>query len=112
LLRSIFVILAILEVIQPIRRRQSSLKKKGKAGLEIKKEIKKDIKEAVDKRLRCAGSVEPNTPAKRLPIGQPNAATRARGMEQAKEEELLHARDDVEDDLPPLEQVMRPSRRK
>jgi hypothetical protein len=60
---------------------KSGPKKKGKAGLEIKKEIKKDIKEAVDKHLRCAGSVEPNTPARHLPIGQPNAATRARGME-------------------------------
>jgi hypothetical protein len=49
-------------------------KKKGKARPEIKKE-------AVDKRLRSAGSVEPNTPAKRPLIGQLNVATRARGME-------------------------------
>jgi hypothetical protein len=88
-------------------------KKKGRARPEIKKETKKEIKkEAVDKRPRSAGSAEPNTPAKRLPIGQPNVATRARGMEQIEEEELLHAGDDIEDDLPPLEQVMRPSRRK
>jgi hypothetical protein len=51
----------------------------------INKEIKKDVKkEAVDKHLRSAGSVEPNTPAKRLPIGQPNVATRASGMEQVR----------------------------
>ena len=84
-------------------------KKKGKSKVEIKKEIKKEV---VDKRPRSAGSFEPNLPAKRPPIGQPNVATRARGMEQVKEEELIHAGDDIEDDLPPLEQVMRPSRRK
>jgi len=33
-------------------------------------------------------------------------------MEQVKEEDLLHAGDDVEDDLPPLEQIMQSNRRK
>jgi len=69
-------------------------KKKGKAKAEIKKE-------AVDKRPRSAGSAEPNKPAKRLPVRQLNASTQGRAMEQVKEEDLLHAGDDVEDDLPP-----------
>ena len=81
-------------------------KKKGKAGTNIKKENKKEIKkEAVDKRPRSAGSAEINRPAKRLPVRQGNAATQARAMEQVEEEDLLHAGDDVEDDLPPLEQL-------
>jgi len=88
-------------------------KKKGKAKANIKKETKKEIKkEAVDKRPRSAGSVEPNTPAKRLPIRKPNVATRASGIEPVKEEHLLEAGDDVEEDFPPLEQILRPNRRK
>lgn len=77
-------------------------KKKGKAKTDIKKEIKK---EKVDKRPRSASSVEVNKPAKRPPGGPPNVATRAMGMEQVKEEEILHNGDDVEDDLPTLEQL-------
>jgi hypothetical protein len=92
-------------------------KKKGKAKAEIKRDVKKETKkeikkEVVDKRLRSAGSVEPNTPAKRLPIGRLNVATRASDMEPVKEEQLLEAGDDVEEDFPPLEQILRPNRRK
>ena len=78
-------------------------KKEGKAKAEIKKE-------AVDKRPRSAGSAEPNKPAKRLPVRQLNAATQGKVTEQVKEDDLLHAGDDVEDDLPPLEQIMQSNR--
>jgi hypothetical protein len=85
------------------------LRRRRTSDQEIKKKIKK---EAVDKRPRSASSVEPTLPAKRLAVGQPNVATRARSMEQVKEEELLDAGDDVEDDLPPLEQIVQSGRRK
>ena len=68
-------------------------KNKGKAKTDTKKGIKTEIKkETVDKRPRSASSVEVK-------------ATRAMGMEQVKEEEILHNGDDVEEDLPPLEQL-------
>lgn len=54
----------------------------------------------------------PNKSAKRLPVRQLNAATQARAMEQVKEEDLLHTGDDLEDDLPPLEQLTKPNGRK
>ena len=84
--------------------------KKGKAGTDIKRETKKETKkeikkEGVDKRPRSASSAEINRPAKRLPVRQGNAATQGRAMEQVEEEDLLHTSDDVEDELPPLEQL-------
>jgi hypothetical protein len=88
-------------------------KKKGKAKADIKKEIKQEIKkEAVDKRPRSASSAQLNKPAKRLPVRQGNAATQARAMEQVEEVDLLHTGDDVEDDLPPLEQLTQRKGRK
>jgi len=92
---------------------------KAEAGIkeetkeETKKQIKKEIKkEAVDKRPRSAGSAGLNKPAKRLPVRQGNAATQARAMEQVEEVDLLHTGDDVEDDLPPLEQLTQRKGRK
>jgi hypothetical protein len=90
-------------------------KKKGKAKVktEVKSKIKQGIeKEAVDKRPRSASSIEPNIPAKRLPIGSPNVATRAMQMEQVTEEDQLKAGDDGEAKLPSLYQLTHSERRK
>ena len=92
----------------PRRRRQRNLRSRE----DIKKEIKKEIKEAIDKRLRSASSAELNKPVKRLPVWQGNLAMQVRAMEQVEEEDLLHTGDDVENDLPPFEQLTQRKGRK
>ena len=73
-------------------------------------------KEPLEKCPISAGSAERNTPAKRLPIGQPNVRTRAaiikkQDPEPVKEEPIEQDATEGED-LPDLEEILRSAGKK